>query len=145
MLCPPPLRFPCCSVAATTPSTAEWMVGQASTLQQCVMLQRWAVVMLNVVLPLGLLRLLEVRAQLRFQLHEEEEALAAALAVRGGAAAAGILWADGEDEARRAAARVAACRAKLEAEVAKSPLTWTLELYLVSTVAWATICFSHMR
>lgn len=132
-------------MAATTPTTAEWVVGLGCPLRQCMILQRYAALVLNVVLPLLVLRQLERRARLRFRLHEAEAALGAlrAAAAAGGGGSEDEEWA--EVEARHLASRAAALCAKLAAEVAKTPLAWTLELYLISTTVWATVCYWNMR
>ena len=120
------------SIAASTPSTAEWVLDVEGASQQCAAVQRFSVAMIVVALPLLVLWQLERRARRRFELAQAEEAHRALAAAAEDDRAA-------EEHASRAAAQLAVARAALQVELQWHVASLAVELYLISTGVWAAV------
>lgn len=122
LISPPPAL----SVFSTSPLTADWVVGIGDPQLQCMMVNAWTMLMVNVALPLALSWQLERRARRRLQLQRERGAVSRAAA--------------GAEERPSGSGGTPVAPAARRLQLPHTPGAWALNGSFVSAGVWAAIC-----
>jgi len=113
-------------MAMVVPGISEWVAGTSDPLLHCTVVNTHTLLTVNIALPLLMLWAFERQSRARF---EQERAV-----MRAGAAAGAAGDATQLQPPRRA---------WWEAEEARVPGRWLLDVYLISCALWSAVCLYY--